>query len=243
MEEVHAIIDESLWNYEFFQEWIHQRSEGRISCTKEEFMEYATSVSPSELKYMLELEKNNAPYALLVATYYMRIKYSLPYNDAATRAPFETLETSWSDVYQKALALELKKTSNLRDFCRSVRYTLVTTPYDVQPYHRAVSLLHLFALGTKHPQDLLHSFGALERSHNIDSRASPSNPRGYHTMLNRESRPRSATLFRHSNWPASLISVVRRPSARRPWPNVTLIGPNQPGIRSLFIRALSMLRA
>ena len=238
IEEVHALIDESLWNYEFFQEWIHQRSRAKISFTKDEFKEYATSVSPSDLSHMLELQKKNSPYALLVATYYLRIKYSLPDTDAKTRAPFETLDISWSDIHQKALALELKKRSNLRDFCRSIRYTLFTTPYDVQPYCQAISLLNLFALKTKYPRDLLKSFEALERTYNIDSRRSPSNSRSYHTLLNRKPCLGSAKLFCR---PSSLSSAVRRPSARRPWPSVKLIGPNQSRIRSLSIRALNLL--
>jgi len=241
IEEAHAIIDESLWSYEFFQEWIHQRSRAKIPCTKNEFKEYATSVSPSDLKHMLELGEKDSPYALLVATYYMRIKYSLPHNDAKTRRPFEMLENSWSDIYQKALAPELDKTSNLRDFCRSVRYKLFTIPSDIQHYRQAVSLLHLFAARTKYPQDLPRSFRALERKYNIGIRASPSISRSFHTRLDREPRLGSAMLFCRPRRSASLSSVIRRPSARGPWPNLTLIGPAQSTIRFLSVLGLSLL--
>ncbi len=225
----------------FFRSGIYQRSRAKIPCTKNEFKEYATSVSPSDLTHMLELGGKDSPYALLVATYYMRIKYSLPHNDAKTRRPFEMLENSWSDIYQKALALELDKTSNLRDFCRSVRYKLFTIPSDIQHYRQAVSLLHLFAARTKYPQDLLRSFRALERKYNIGTRASPSISRSFHTRLDRESRLGSAMLFCRPGRSASLSSVIRRPSARGPWPNLTLIGPAQSTIRLLSVLGLSLL--
>lgn len=240
LEEAHAIIDESLWNYDSFQEWIYRRSGGKISCTKDEFKEYATSVSTRDLKHMLELEKKDSPYALMVATCYMRIKYSLPHNDGKTRTPFQMLDSSWLEISQKASALELKA-SNLRDFCRSVRYKLFAAPSDTYPYCQAVSLLHVFAARTVYPQDLLQSFGALERSYNIDTRAYPSISRSYHTSLDREPGLGSTMLFRRPGMLASLSSSVRRPSALRPWPNLTLIGPYHSRIRCLYTRALSAL--
>lgn len=240
IEEAHAIIDESLWNYDSFQEWIYRRSRGKVSCTKDEFKEYATSVSPTDLKHMLELEKKDSPYALLVATYYMRIKYSLPHNDGKTRTPFQMLDSSWLDISQKASALDLKA-SNLRDICRSVRYKLFATPSDRHHYCQAVSLLHLFAARTVYPRDLLQSFLALERSYNIDTRAYPSISRGYHTSLDREPGLGSTMPFCRPGRSATLSSVVRRPSALRPWPSLTLIGLCHSRIRSLYTRALSAL--
>ncbi len=81
---------------------------------------------------MLELEKKDSSYALLVATYGMRIEHSLPHSDGKTRISFQMLDSSWLDISQKASAIELK-TSNLRDFCRSVRYKLPVTPSDTHP--------------------------------------------------------------------------------------------------------------
>ncbi len=43
---------------------------------------------------MLELEKKDSPYALLVATYDMRIENSLPHSDGKTRISFQMLGSS-----------------------------------------------------------------------------------------------------------------------------------------------------
>ena len=81
---------------------------------------------------MLGLEKKDSPYALLIATYYIRIKYSLKHNDEEIRITFRMLDSFWLDISQKALALELK-TSNLRVYCSSFLNKQLAMPSDACP--------------------------------------------------------------------------------------------------------------